>query len=96
MIPISNCMQKQPKKKELIGTNNKGEEQEETVNFFSYCLLLVQLCNPSFPAAMPSEIATMISGRPTHIDKKEIETLYCMTTPDLAIRKHGDSYKCMF
>ena len=41
MIPISNCMQKQPKKKELIGTNNKGEEQEETVNFFSYCLLLV-------------------------------------------------------
>ena len=53
MIPISNCMQKQKqKKKELIGTNNKGEEQEETVNFFSYCLLLVQLCNPSFPAAM--------------------------------------------
>ena len=41
MIPISNCMQKQPKKKELIGTNNKGEEQEETVNFFSYCLSLV-------------------------------------------------------
>ena len=58
------------KKKELIGTNNKGEEQEETVNFFSYCLLLVQLCNPPFPAAMPSEIATMIIGRPTHIDKK--------------------------
>ena len=32
---------KTTKKKELIGTNNKGEEQEETVNFFSYCLLLV-------------------------------------------------------
>ena len=45
---------------------------------------------------MPIEIATMISGRPTHIDKKEIETPYGMTTPDLAIRKHGDSYKCMF
>ena len=74
MIPISNYMQKQTKK--IINRNElKGEEQEETVKFFSYCLLLVQLCNPSFPAAMPSEMATMITGRPTHKERKEIETL---------------------
>ena len=40
MIPISNYMQKQTKK--IINRNElKGEEQEETVKFFSYCLLLV-------------------------------------------------------
>ena len=40
MIPISNYMQKQTKK--IINRNElKGEEQEETVKFFSYCLSLV-------------------------------------------------------
>ena len=40
MILISNYMQKQTKK--IINRNElKGEEQEETVKFFSYCLLLV-------------------------------------------------------
>ena len=43
----------------------KGEEQEETLEFFSYYLSLVYLCNPSFPAGNPSEMATMITGRPT-------------------------------
>ena len=40
MIPISNYKQKQTKM--IINRNElKGEEQEETVKFFSYCLLLV-------------------------------------------------------
>ena len=84
--------------KKIFNRNElKGEEQEETVEFFlivyySYSFVTLLL----LPAAMPSEMATMISGRPTHIERKEIETPYCMTTLDLAIRKHGDSYKCMF
>ena len=38
---------------------------------------------------MPSEMATMIIGRPTHKERKEIEILNCMTAQDLAIRKHA-------
>ena len=44
---------------------------------------------------MPSEMATMIIGRPTHKEKKEIETLRWITKPDLAIQMHGYSYQCM-
>ena len=93
MIPISNYIQKQNRVK---CTKLKGEEQEETLEFFSYHLSLVYLCNPSFPAAIPSEMATMITGRPTHEQRKEITRLYCMTTLDLAIQKRGYSYQCMF
>ena len=37
---------------------------------------------------MLSEMTTMITGRPTHKERKEILTLQWMTTPDLVIRKH--------
>ena len=54
------------KNKVLNATNKKEKSKKKPLNFFSYYLSLVWLCNPSFPAAMPSEIASMITGRPTH------------------------------
>ena len=54
----------------------REEEEERTdcsfiIDCFSYYFSLVWLLIPSFPAAMPIEMLTMMTGKPKH-KKKEV------------------------
>ena len=82
------------KTKQRIKCNEiKGEEHEETVEFFLTIYHSYNFVN-IFPVAMPSEMATIITGRPTHKERKKIETFHCLTIPFLAIRRHDYSFQC--